>query len=71
MIIEYCDICGHSIGYGPGLRFPKIYKAVLHEAPALNGAEITLCDKCKDRLFRVIRMESRKEWKKELKRMRT
>lgn len=75
MIVEYCDICERSIGNGieSGLNrmFPGIYKVVRHEVPVLNGDEIVLCDKCRDRLFRVIRMESRKEWKKELKRMRT
>lgn len=74
MIIEYCDICEHSIGHGveSGLNrmAPQIYKTVRHGVPVLNGDEIVLCNKCRDRLFRVIRMESRKQWKKELKEMR-
>ncbi len=67
MTIEYCDICEHAIGLSLSRAFPQIYRV---RALDKSEEELTLCDKCKDRLFTVIRMESRKQWKKELKGMR-
>lgn len=68
MVIHYCDICERAIGLSFSRMFPQVYRI-----RALDESEeqLMLCDKCRDRLFRVIRMESRKEWKKELKGMRT
>ena len=67
MTIEYCDICEHPIGSSLSNAFPKIYRVnAIHK----TETELMLCNKCHNRLFRVILMESRKEWKKELKGMR-
>jgi len=67
MTVEYCDICEHAIGSSLSRLFPQIYRV---RALDKSEEELALCDKCRDRLFRVIRMESRKQWKKELKEMR-
>lgn len=68
MTIEYCDICEHAIGLSLSRAFPQIYRV---RALDRSEQELMLCDHCRNRLFHVIRMESRKEWKKELKGMRT
>lgn len=68
MRIDYCDICEHATGSSLSRMFPQIYRV---RAIDKSEEELMLCNKCRDRLFRVIRMESRKEWKKELKGMRT
>ena len=67
VVIRYCDICGHQIGTSISNMFPQVYRVRQLDE---SKEELMLCNKCRDRLFRVIRMESRKDWKKELKGMR-
>lgn len=61
MTIEYCDICEHAIGFSLSNAFPQIYRV---RALDRSEEELMLCNKCRDRLFRAIRAESRRNGKR-------